>query len=162
MWRKWSESHENKQRSGKKAIGLGKIRVLLSTKVTQRAQDATRVEMQYMASAIIDSKIYNAVMYAVIVEQPNFQKTSDITYIPVANTLTVMMNHGYAGFDYDETKADREKLDARLREFYEDKSYVINTDFPTDQSNVTYDDKKEEANTNGAGDVGNSGYGGVE
>lgn len=118
--------------------------------------------MQYMASAIIDSKIYNAVMYAVIVEQPNFQKPSDITYIPVANTLTVMMNHGYAGFDYDETKADCEKLDARLREFYEDKSYVINTDFPTDQSNVTYDDKKEEANTNGAGDVGNSGYGGVE
>lgn len=47
--------------------------------------------MQYMASAIIDSKIYNAVMYAVIVEQPNFQKLSDITYIPVANTLTVMM-----------------------------------------------------------------------
>ena len=106
-------------------------------------------EIQMVASAIVDSNIYGAVLYTTVYMQPSAQPASAITYLPRSETLDVINIEEIYGSAYMDVLMLRGKLEQRLG----------NVSFDMDVSDFSPVTESEFSNVNGAGGSASGGIG---
>ena len=100
-----------------------------------------------MASAIVDSNIYGAVLYTTMYIQPSAQPASAVTYLPRSETLAVVDAERLYELSYADALVQRGELELRL-----------GTASPvSDVSNFSSVTEREFSNVNGEGQSASGG-----